>query len=68
MFVAAITFFSCNALNKNSLTCVSLNKQECKVRPEIINVNSNEPSFYPYSVKTNKCSGSCNNINDPFTK
>ena len=63
-----MAFFSCNALNKNSLKCVSLNKQECKVRPEIINVNSNEPSFYPYSVQTNKCSRSCNNINDPFTK
>ena len=24
--------------------------------------------FFPYSIKTNKCSGSCNNINDPFTK
>ena len=28
------------------------------------NINSNKPSFYPYSVKINKCSGSCNNIND----
>ena len=30
------------------------------------NINSNKPSFYPYSVKINKCSGSCNNINDPY--
>ena len=29
---------------------------------------SNEPSFYPYSVKISKCSGSCNNINDPYAK
>ena len=36
-----------------------MNNQECKVRPEIININSNEPSFYPYSVKISKCSGSC---------
>ena len=33
-----------------------------------MNINRNEPSFYPYSVKTNKCGGSCNNINDPYAK
>ena len=38
--------------------------QECKVRPKIVNASSNEPVFYPFSIKTNKCSGSCNNIND----
>ena len=38
------------------------------LRPEIININSNEPLFYPYRVKVNKCSGSCNNINDPCSK
>ena len=45
-----------------------MKNQECKVRPEIINVNSNEPVFYPFSIKTNKCVGSCNNINDPPAK
>ena len=45
-----------------------MKNQECKVRPEIINVNSNEPIFYPFSIKTNKCSGSCNNINNPYAK
>ena len=25
-------------------------------------------SFYPYSIKVNKCSGSCNNINDPYAE
>ena len=33
-----------------------------------ININSDEPTFYPCSVEINKCSGSCNNINDPYTK
>ena len=45
-----------------------MNSQACKVRPEIINVNSNEPVFYPFSIKTSKCSGSCNNMNDPYAK
>ena len=69
VFVAAMIFFGCNVLNVNALKCVSsMNNQECKIRPQIININSNEPSFYPYSVKINKCSGSCNNINDPYAK
>ena len=45
-----------------------MNNQECKVRPEIVNVNSDELVFYPFSIKTTKCSGSCNNINDPYAK
>ena len=51
-----------------SLNCISMKNQECKVRPEIISVNSNEPVFYPFSIKTSKFSGSCNNINDPYAK
>ena len=56
-------FFSWNALE-----CVSINDQECKVRSKMININSNEPLFYPYSVKIDKFSGSCNNIHDPYAK
>ena len=66
MFVVAITLFSCNVLNVNPIKCISMNNQECKIRPQIINANNNEPSFYPYSIEVNKCSGSCNNINDPY--
>ena len=36
-----------------------MNNQPCKARPEIVNVNSNNPIFYPFSIKTSKCSGSC---------
>ena len=45
-----------------------MNNEECKARPEIINVNSDEPVFYSFSIKTSKCSRSCNNINDPYAK
>ena len=45
-----------------------MNNQACKVRPEIVNFNSNEPVFYPFSIKTSKYSGNCNNINDPYAK
>ena len=52
----------------NSLECISINNQECKVRPKIIDVNNDEPVLYPNSIKVNKYSGSCSNINDPYAK
>ena len=67
IFVSTLMVFG-NLSNVNSLECVSMGNQKCKVRPEIVNVNSNEPLFYPFSIKTSKCSGSCNNINDPYAK
>ena len=51
-----------------ALNCVSMNNQECKVKPEIVDVSSNNPIFYPFSVKINRCSGNCNSINDPYTR
>ena len=45
-----------------------MKNRECKVRPEIISINGNNPIFYPFSVKINKGSGNCNNINDPYAK
>ena len=68
IFVSAMMFFGCNLSSVNPLECVSMNNQECKVRPETVNVNSNERVFYLFSIKTSKCSGSCNNINDPYGK
>ena len=45
-----------------------MSNQACKVRPEIINLDSNESVFYPFNIKTSKYSGSCNNTNDPYAK
>ena len=54
-------------MNATPLSCISMSNQECEVRPEIVNV-SNNPIFYPFSVKTSKCNGNCNNINDPYAQ
>ena len=54
--------------NANSLSCISKNNQECKTRPQVINVNGDEPMFFPFSVETSKCNGSCNNIKYPYAK
>ena len=71
-FVKKVFFIGLTILsgftNANSLSCISMSNQACKARPEIINVNSNNPIFYPSSIKTSKCSGNCNNINDPYAK
>ena len=66
-FFTGLAFLS-TLTSVNLLSCISMNNQECKVRPQIVNVNSDEPVFYPFSIKTSKCSGSCNNINDPYAK
>ena len=57
-----------NFTNVKSLSCISMNNQECKTRPQVVNVNSNNPIFYPFSIKISKCSGNCNNINNPYAK
>ena len=45
-----------------------MNNQECKTTTKIINTNNNETVFCPFSIKVNKCSESCNNINNPYAK
>ena len=68
VFFTARTFFNFSGLSVDSLECVSMNNQECKIRSEIINFNTNEPMFYLYSIKINKCKSSFNTINDPYAK
>ena len=70
VFVSVMMFFSYNLSNVNSLNgvplkCISLSSQNCKIIPQIININSND---YPYSVQINKCNGSYNNINGSYAK
>ena len=67
MFLVGLTILS-SFTNANSLSCISINNQECKTRPQVINVNGDEPVFFPFSIKTSKCSGSCNNIIYPYAK
>ena len=59
---------STTSLNAIPLNCISMKNQKCETRPEVININRNDPIFYPFSIKINKCSGNCNNINNPYAK
>ena len=62
------SLFLSSIVSTTLLRCISMANKECKGKPKIINVNSNDPAFYLFSIKTSKCSGSCNNINDPYAK
>ena len=69
VFFTGLTILSSiNVLTATLPRCISLTNQEFKVRLEIVNANKDEPVFYPFSIKTSKCDGSCNNINDPYAK
>ena len=49
-------------------SCISTNNQECRIGPQIVNINCKESIFFPFSIKTSECSGSCNNINNSHAK
>ena len=63
-----ISLFS--IIKAKALECVSVVNQKCMPRPKILDVNEgvNEALFYPYNVQVNKCSGSCNTLDNPMAK
>ena len=67
LFFTGLTILS-DFTSINSLSYLSMCNQPCKARLGIIHVSSNNPVFYPFSIKTSKCSGNCNNINEPYAK
>ena len=64
-FFIGLTILS-SFTNASSLSYISMRNRECKTRPKVVNVNSNNPIFYSFSIKITKCSGNCYNINDPY--
>ena len=64
VFVLGLTVLSSSITG--ALNCIK--NQEYKVRPKIVDVSSNNPIFYPFSVKINRCSGNCNSIDNPYAR
>ena len=64
----AISLFS--TLKVRALECVSVVNQKCMPRAKIHNVNEGigEALFYLYNVLVNKCSGSCDTLDNPISK
>ena len=60
----AISLFS--IIKTKALECLSVINQKCMPRRKILKVNEGvgEALFYPYNVLVNKCSGSCNTLDD----
>ena len=67
LFFVVLTVLS-GFTKANSLSFISMNNEECKARPQVVNVNGDQPVIFPFSTETSKCSGSCNNINYPYVK
>ena len=63
------SLFLSSLASTTPLNCISMKNQDGKTRLEVININSKNPLFYPFSIKIikiNKCSGNCNNFNNPY--
>ena len=62
-----ISLFS--IIKTKALECVPVDNQKCMPRPKTIDVNEGvgEALFYLYNVLVNKCSGSCNTLDNPMT-
>ena len=52
IFISALKYFG-NLSSVNPLECISMKNQECKATPEIVDINSNNPIFHPFSIKIN---------------
>ena len=63
-----ISLFS--IIKTKALGCVLVVNQKCMPRPKILDVNegAGEALFYPHNVLVNKCSGSCDTLDDPMAK
>ena len=68
VIILLISLFS--IIKTKVLECVSVVNQKCLTRPKIFDVNEGvgETLFYPYNVLVNKCSGSCDTLDDPMAK
>ena len=69
MFIVTLT----NTVNaSNHIKYVSLSNEKCEIQPTFINLHPNEYSqefhYYPFTVKLDKCVGSCNTLNDLSNK
>ena len=67
-----IRLFTGLVSTSNHTNCVSLSNQECEIQPTFIDLHPNEHSqvfhYYSFTVKLDKCVGSCNTLNDVSNK
>ena len=62
-------FCGINIFKKRKFIKLYFNKQSRgKTRPQVVSVNGDEPVAFPFTIKTSKCGGSCNNIKYSYAK
>ena len=51
-FVKEVFFLGLTILSnfRKALNYISMKNQECKITPQVININSNNPIFYPFTI------------------
>ena len=70
MWLINLTISLFSIIKTTALECVSVIDRKFMPRPKILDVNEGvgEALFYPYNVLVNKCSGSCDTLDDPMAK
>ena len=70
MWLINLTISLFSIIKTKALECVCVINRECMPRPKILDVNEGvgEVLFYPFNVLVNKCSGSCDTLDDPLAK
>ena len=71
MFIGLLNVCTIESFDKPlafNLKFLSLKNQSSKASPTIIDINSNENLFRPFTVSVIKCGGSCNTVDDPYAQ
>ena len=70
MWLIDLTISLFGIIKTRALESISVINRKCMPRPKILDVNEGvgEALFYTYNVLVNKCSGSCDTINNPMVK
>ena len=53
-----------NSFGSLATTCMSLNSEQCKIRPTLIGLNPVELNYYLFMIALDKCNGSCSTLNE----
>ena len=51
-----------------AVICDKIDNAQCSVRKTSVDLNENEPRYYPFSIELDRCGRSCDTIDNPFAK
>ena len=54
--------------SEGHIKCISINNRPCQARATLVNISCNKPKYYPCVISAYMCGGSCNTIDDPYTR